>query len=195
MTSSNIKIISADVRGLRQNIKRRDLIDYFKNQQPVIICLQETHLVQEDVNMLIKEWNLEYFISGSSTNSRGVAILLNNTFKYSVSKVTRDKEGRFIIVDLDIANLFTLTIANVYAPNTDDSNWYQHCFEQLLKTREKRVWLIYGESPMIRLKASLGDHINLVEDLDWITSFYPMTYSTSTQKWNICQHIKVIIIQ
>ena len=38
-------------------------------------------------------------------------------------------------MDLDIANLFTLTIANLYAPNTDDSNWYQHCFEQLLKTR------------------------------------------------------------
>ena len=64
-----------------------------------------------------------------------VAILLNNTFEYEVTKVMRDKEGRYIILDLDIVNLFTLTIANIYAPNTDDSNLYQQFFDHLVKTR------------------------------------------------------------
>ena len=135
MASNNLKIISANVRGLRQSIKRKDLLDYLKEKQPDIICLQETHLVQEDINTLIKEWNIEYFVAGTSTNSRGVAILLNNTFEYKVTKTTRDKEGRYIILDLDIANLFTLTIANIYAPNLDDNKWYQHFFDQLVKTR------------------------------------------------------------
>ena len=136
MASSNIKVISANVRGLRQSIKRKDLLDYFKLQKPDIICLQETHLVQEDINMLIKEWNIEYFVAGSSTNSRGVAILLNNTFEY---KVTKDRDERYIILNLDIANLFTLTLVNIYAPNNDDVVWYQQFFEHLVKAKSSSL--------------------------------------------------------
>ena len=82
MGSSDIDIISANVRGLRQQFKRIDLFEYFKKSKTDIICLRETHLVHKDLNTLNKEWNIEYFIAGNSTNSRGVAILINNTFEY-----------------------------------------------------------------------------------------------------------------
>ena len=35
-----------------------------------------------------------------------------------------DKEGRYIIVDLEVGEL-TLTLCNVYAPNTDDLDFLQ----------------------------------------------------------------------
>ena len=75
MAKTDIDLISANIRGLRQLFKRRDIIEYIKNQKADI----ETHLIQKDLNMLRKEWNVDYFIAGNSTNSRGVMIMLNNT--------------------------------------------------------------------------------------------------------------------
>ena len=75
MGSNDIDIISANVRGLRQQFKRFDLFEYFKKIKADIVCLQETHLVQKDLSTLKKDWNIEYFIAGNSTNSRGVAVL------------------------------------------------------------------------------------------------------------------------
>ena len=142
MASNKIKIISANVRGLRQALKRADLFDYFKGQHADIICLQETHLVQADLNCLIKDWNLKYFIAGTSTNSRGVAILINNTFECVISSETLDPDGRFAIIDLDIANLFTITLANIYAPNSDDSVWYTNLLSRLSKDRENSLIVV-----------------------------------------------------
>ena len=43
-------IFSANVRGLRQPLKRIDLWDKFKDLKSNIVMLQETHLVNRDVN-------------------------------------------------------------------------------------------------------------------------------------------------
>ena len=79
MAKTDIDLIPANIRGLRQLFIRRDIFEYIKNQKADIVCLQETHLIQKDLNMLRKEWNVDYFIAGNSTNSRGVMIMLNNT--------------------------------------------------------------------------------------------------------------------
>ena len=86
-------------------------------------------MVQKGLNTLWKEWNIEYFIAGNSTNSRGVAILLNNTFEYSVNKCIKDPEGRYVILEISIINLITLLVINVYAPNRDDPDWFNALFD------------------------------------------------------------------
>ena len=43
-----------------------------------MVFLQETHGTQEDYNDLVEDWNIEIIISGNSTSSKGVAILLND---------------------------------------------------------------------------------------------------------------------
>ena len=102
-----------------------DIFDYIKGLKADIICLQETHLVQKDINILSKEWNIDYYLAGESTNSRGVLIMLNNTFEYQVNRCVRDPEGRFIIIELSITNLINVFIINVYAPNKDDPGWFE----------------------------------------------------------------------
>ena len=109
MAGDSLRILSANVRGLRQVLKRKDLFDYFKTQKADIICLQETHLVHSDIDNLIKDWNLTYYIADTSTNSRGVAILINNTFEHTVTNTFLDKDGRYIKMELDIVNLFSIT--------------------------------------------------------------------------------------
>ena len=120
MASDVVSLVSANIRGLRQHFKRNDIFDYLKNLKADIICLQETHLVQKDLNILKRDWNIDYYLAGNSTNSRGVAIMLNNTFEYSVKNCIRDIEGRYIILEISIINLITFFIINVYAPNKDE---------------------------------------------------------------------------
>ena len=141
MGSDNIEIISANVRGLRQQFKRMDLFNYFKKFKADIVCLQETHLIQKDHNTIRKEWNIEYFIAGNSTNSRGVAILIDNTFEYTISSCLKDPEGRYIVLEISVANLFTFFIINIYGPNRDEPGWYQTLFDKIEKiSNGTEIW-------------------------------------------------------
>ena len=108
-------------------------LDYFKSLKADIICLQETHLTQKDLNTLLKEWNIEYKLSGTSTNSRGTAILINNTFEYYISNKVLDPDGRYIILELDIINLLKVAIINLYAPNKDKPDWFNALFKKVNK--------------------------------------------------------------
>ena len=67
-----------------------------------LVFLQETHLVEDDIEELKKEWNINIYVSGTTTNSKGVAVLINNTFEYKVLNVSRDLDGRFLQITLDI---------------------------------------------------------------------------------------------
>ena len=50
----SIKVLSANCQGL-QNIKKRiDVLSYFKETNANIICLQDTHLIDDDI-MVVKE--------------------------------------------------------------------------------------------------------------------------------------------
>ena len=88
-------------------------------------------MIQKDFNMLSKEWNVDYFIAGNSTDSRGVMIMINNSFEYKVNQCIRDPEGRYVIIELSIANLINVYIINLYAPNRDDPVWFTTLFDKV----------------------------------------------------------------
>ena len=71
-----LKILSANCQGLRHLTKRLDVLNYFLQLNPNIICLQDTHLTADDENLLKLTSNCNCFISGSRTTAHGVAILL-----------------------------------------------------------------------------------------------------------------------
>ena len=97
--SDNLRLFSANARGLRQPLKRLDFWKKFQELNSSIIFLQETHLVNKDKDQLQKEWNVEFFLSGSSTNSKGVAILLVPNFEYKIIEFEPDEDGRFYFSD------------------------------------------------------------------------------------------------
>ena len=51
-----------------------------------------------------------------------------------------DKEGRYIIIDLEVDEL-TLTICNIYAPNKDDPNFFQNVSEELSRFKCQEIIL------------------------------------------------------
>ena len=60
-----------------------------------------------------------------------MAILLNNTFKYSIKSCIKDPDVGYIILELFIVNLMTVFLINIYAPNRDDPEWFSNHFEQV----------------------------------------------------------------
>ena len=118
-----VKIISANCRGLQSKQKRYDVINYMKSKKVDILCLQDTHLKNEDEYNLKTMWNGDVILHGIHTNSRGVAILLNNTFEYSIKKFEKDSAGNMIILNLQISDI-SVKLINIYGPNTDDHEFY-----------------------------------------------------------------------
>ena len=43
-----------------------------------------------------------------------------NSFEYRIHKIIINSEGKFIILDLEITNLYRFTLTLFYAPNEDN---------------------------------------------------------------------------
>ena len=69
------------------------MLSYFKENNGSIVCLQDTDLIEDDIMAVKDLWNNEVYINGGKTNSRGVAILLNNNFEYEILSCSKDKNG------------------------------------------------------------------------------------------------------
>ena len=69
-----IKVLSANCQGLREMTKRTDVLNYLDKLGGNIICLQETHWVNNDIGSLKNIWNGECLLNGNKTNAKGVAI-------------------------------------------------------------------------------------------------------------------------
>ena len=80
VTDSKLKLLSMNVRGLRNAKKRRALFYSFKKGKYDVIGLQETHLTKADKETISKEWGPNFYISEGSSNSKGLLIYLVNLF-------------------------------------------------------------------------------------------------------------------
>ena len=80
---------------------------------------QEVHCTERSFETWAAEWGYRAFFSGIAGNKTGVAMLFNNNYAYNGLRQICDKEGRYIIIDLEVGDLI-LTICNIYAPNKDD---------------------------------------------------------------------------
>lgn len=118
-----LKLCSFNVRGINDKKKRCDVFAWLKRKHCDIYLLQETHSTKEIENSWQSEWGYKMFSSSHSSKSRGVAILLNNTFQFSVIKTITDSEGRFVLIKL-LINDQPVVIANVYGPNDDDPTFF-----------------------------------------------------------------------
>ena len=140
---NSIKVLSANCQGLGSKEKRTDVLSYFKEQNASIICLQDTHWVEKDIKNLRTLWGNELYISAGKTNSRGVAILLNSNFEYTVVDCKSDKNGNYLNLHLKLTTM-TLNLINVYGPNNDDPNFYKD-IESLIDEENFDYNLICGD--------------------------------------------------
>jgi exonuclease III len=140
----HINLVSMNVRGLGDRIKRNDIFTKIKEGKISIACLQDTHFDGKLKHKIISEWGSRVEMTMYSSNSRGVAILFNNNFEHTIHNVSIDPNGNYDIIDLTITNCVRQTLANIYRPNSDDPEFYSN-LKSKIDSFENNSILICGD--------------------------------------------------
>lgn len=105
--------------------------------------LQETHSILEDEHKWQKEWGGKMWLCHGSSQSKGVAVLLNKSSSLEIIQVTQALEGRFIMVEVSIEES-NFIIANLYAPNEDNAEFFVKAFE-IIDRKENPNMMMVGD--------------------------------------------------
>ena len=116
---TDLKVCSLNVRGLGEQLQRREIFNWLRAKKYSIYLLQETDSSENTNSVWSSEWGLKSLFTSYSTSSGGVAILFNNNFTFQLQRSFLDNTGRFIICDIK-TNEKLITLATIYAPNEDD---------------------------------------------------------------------------
>ena len=120
---AKLSVISCNCQGLGDFRKRKDVFHYLREKKFDIYFLQDTHFEKKIEKQIRAEWGYESFFASFNSQSRGVAILLNNTFDFKVNFLELDPLGNFIILKLDTMEK-SITLINIYGPNRDNPDFY-----------------------------------------------------------------------
>ena len=146
MTINSIKVLSANCQGLRTYEKIFDVLSYMKDMGAFFVCLQDTHLTENDTHSIKQIWP-DVYLHGTKSNSRGVAILLNNNFEYKVNQVNKDIEGNYIQL-LITCNGMTINLISLYGPNKDEPKFFDE-IKQLALIEDSHYVLICGDLNLV----------------------------------------------
>lgn len=127
---NDIQMLSCNCRGLGDNQKRKDIFNFLRQKKYSIYCLQDTHFTDEIISQVRSQWGYDCYFSNFKSNARGVSILINNNFECKVLQEAKDTEGNMIVLKLQLANR-TITLANIYGPNTDKPNFFVKLMESI----------------------------------------------------------------
>ena len=47
------------------------------------------------------QWSCDCVVAGHDSGSKGVAILFKNNFEYKIHNILKDKEGQYILIDIE----------------------------------------------------------------------------------------------
>ena len=142
-----ITIATFNVNDLRDDIKRKCIFKYLLDCNFHITLLQETHSTTSIKHVWRKEWPGYSAWSHGSSSSKGVAVLLNPTFRGGFVNHEIDESGRFLFSKIKIENSIFF-VANVYGPNQDDPCFFQDFFQKLITFSAKDL-IIGGDFNLI----------------------------------------------
>ena len=114
-----VRIISWNVNGLQNPVKRKKCLSYLKSQQTHIAFLQETHLTDSEDAKLKRDWVGQIYHSSYTSKKHGVAILVHKKLNFLIVKEQTDEQGRIILVEAKIDGK-KVNLCNIYAPNIGD---------------------------------------------------------------------------
>ena len=124
--------------------------------------MQETHASED--NSFKKEWGGELLHSFGTSKTGGVTMMFSKNLKVRIMSSKIDTKGRFICCLAEIEDRKILLV-NVYAPNTDDPNFFLELINQVEDDSfsERDITLIRGDfnlvlEPKLDRYKSSGNH-------------------------------------
>ena len=92
---------------------------------------------------------MTFYCAGTSTNSKGVSTIINNTFEHKILTTVSDKDGRFLLINIELPDLCCFSLINVYGPNIDDSKWLEQLLSKLdADLLDNQVWMGDWNTPL-----------------------------------------------
>lgn len=120
---SKVSVVSLNVRGLKNRVKRRSLFRHIRiNYKNSIVMLQETHSTKDIENVWKSEWAGDIFFSHDTGFGRaGIAALIPRELSLPARELAADDAGRIVCLELT-AKPDPFILIGVYAPATDNQN-------------------------------------------------------------------------
>lgn len=131
MPYNNIKLVSLNVNGMNNPVKRSKVLAKLKKEKAQVLFLQETHLPQQEHEKLKRfGFRNTFYSSYRPSQKRGVAILITNAVQFECLKEVRDNEGRFVLIKGKLENSM-VTMINVYAPPESTKCFFKTLFDTI----------------------------------------------------------------
>ena len=92
-----MKVISLNVRGIRDATKRSSIFSYLKDQTAKICFLQETYSEINNEVVWQSEWEDTIFFSHGTKHSKSVCILIDPSLNYVLESSNESKSGRIVL--------------------------------------------------------------------------------------------------
>ena len=145
----DLKVVSLNTRGMRNGIKRRKLFRFVKVRHKAdVVLFQETHCDNKVEEIWSNEFGNKIIFANGESNARGVAIALNKKVANDVTEIIRDINGRYLIISVKINGLL-YCIANIYAPNEDNPEWFENIFN-LIRSLNSVGIILGGDFNVVR---------------------------------------------
>ncbi|NMA66130.1 MAG: exodeoxyribonuclease III [Clostridiaceae bacterium] len=109
-----LKLISWNVNGLRA-VLTKGFLDFFDNEKPDILCLQETKLSEGQLDLELEGYK-SYFNFAEKKGYSGTAVYTRISpvkVTYGIGIEEHDQEGR--VITMEFENCY---LVNVYTPNS-----------------------------------------------------------------------------
>lgn len=144
-----MKLISWNVNGLRACVSK-GFLDYFKEQQADIFCLQETKLQEGQIELELDGYH-QYWNYAEKKGYSGTAIFTKEkpiSVHYGIGIEEHDKEGR--VITLEFEKFYMIT---VYTPNSQEKlarldyrmKWEEDFKNYLLELDKKKPIIVCGD--------------------------------------------------
>lgn len=112
---AHMKLLSWNVRGLNDKVKRSLVLTYLKKYNPHVCILQETHLAGSKVLGLKKPWACHYYHATYSSFAQGVSVLIHKSLTYELLDVKVDPEGSYVLLHV-VIDTMEMIILGLYIP-------------------------------------------------------------------------------
>lgn len=149
-----LSLLSLNVRGLKNNVKRKAIFLYCKEQKVDCIFMQETHSENEDMQFWKNQWGNSVYFSHGTSHSAGVMVLFSR-FSGVVLDHKEDSNGHWLMVVVEIDHVKIILVC-VYGYNNKVMNrlFYEDLCEKICHWK-----LTYSCEQVI-----MGGDFNLVPD-------------------------------
>lgn len=79
---------------------RKDVLKFYKEKGCSILCPQDRHFTVDIEQFVETQWGYRWFCLSFISNTRGVAIIVNNDFKFKINQTCTDNHGNLYALNI-----------------------------------------------------------------------------------------------